>query len=387
MNSGGKQLQAINHLLKGKDVLFLAPTGLGKSAVYQVPAVLKKGTAIIISPLLALMDDQIFSLENKGIEALTINSTLGVRAKKQAFEKLSKGNVKLLYIAPETLLNPEIIKFINDNVDISFIAVDEAHIISQWGTSFRPKYLEISKVRQIFKPVPIIALTATADPITLEDIKNTLNFDQNSVLITHSIDRPNISYTVIQKNSEYKQVLNLIKKYDKDTCGIIYCMTRDKCETMEKFLTDSGIDCAFFHAGLPVKKKKEIQNNYLTKKLNLIIATVAFGMGIDRDDVRYVINVDIPNSLEEFSQMSGRASRDGKPADSYLLFSMQDYGKACWLLRQSVKNPERLAINQKKLVSILNYCETTFCRRMKILKYFGDPNIKQKCGDCDNCNK
>lgn len=358
--------------------------GLGKSAVYQVPALCMEGTAIVISPLLSLMDDQIQSLEKKGIVALTINSTLGVKAKRAAFEKLKEGTVKLLYIAPETLLKPELVEFINENVNISFIVIDEAHITSVWGMSFRPMYKEIGRVRQIFKTVPIVALTATADPLTKEDIVRVLKFNSDAKVYTHPVDRSNISYKVIAKTDEYSQTYNIVNKYSKDTCGIIYCMTRAKAEKMEKYLKSKGVTCEFFHAGMKVADKKQVQDAYMNKELNLIIATVAFGMGIDRSDVRYVINVDVCTSIEEFSQMSGRASRDGLAAESYILYSYVDVNKAQWLLRQSIKSPERLLINANKLKKMVNFCETFQCRRKKLLEYFGESPPKN-CGNCDNC--
>lgn len=257
--------------------------------------------------------------------------------------------------------------------------------ISSWGTSFRPKYVEIAKVREIFKPVPILALTATADTITRKDIINVLKFkDETTDVYLHPVDRPNISYAVYQKTEEYRQVLKLVQKYSEDTCGLIYCMSRDKAEKMQMFLTEYGIACEFFHAGMKVADKKRVQEAYLNKELNLIIATVAFGMGIDRSDVRYVINVDIPNSVEEFSQMSGRASRDGLPADSYVLYSRADANTAQWLLRKSMKNPERLQINSAKITKMVHFCETLKCRRASILKYFGEnPSDTYKCGNCN----
>lgn len=254
------------------------------------------------------------------------------------------------------------------------------------GTSFRPKYIQIAKVREIFKPVPILALTATADPITFKDIYNVLGFQSDTCdIYRHPVDRPNISYKVSLKVNEGKQLLDILKKYPKDTCGIIYTATRAKAEQLEQFLQTYKYDAKAFHAGMPVKIKKEIQDKYLNKELNIIIATVAFGMGIDRDDVRYVINIDIPNSLEEFSQMSGRASRDGAPAQSYLLYSDKDYSTASWLLTQSIKNPERLTINLRKLQKMKSFClSTNTCRRSLLVTYFGDPEIKY-CGNCDIC--
>lgn len=425
---------------------------------------MKPGLTIVISPLIALMDDQIQNLKKRGIRAESLNSSAGIVEQRKIMEDLSgrggitellklqklvkkriykdlhipeipnfdvfkedlktltedtfdkltefivnlsldfevkedhqefkdflvtiqerRQPIKLLYIAPETLLKKEVTELINNSIDISLIVLDEAHIISSWGTSFRPKYVEIAKVREIFKPVPILALTATADTITRKDIINVLKFkDETTDVYLHPVDRPNISYAVYQKTEEYRQVLKLVQKYSEDTCGLIYCMSRDKAEKMQMFLTECGIACEFFHAGMKVADKKRVQEAYLNKELNLIIATVAFGMGIDRSDVRYVINVDIPNSVEEFSQMSGRASRDGLPADSYVLYSRADANTAQWLLRKSMKNPERLQINSAKITKMVHFCETLKCRRASILKYFGEnPSDTYKCGNCN----
>lgn len=293
----------------------------------------------------------------------------------------------MLYIAPETLLKEEIIQFINENVNISFIAVDECHIISQWGMSFRPTYAKLGQVRTIFKQVPIIALTATADTITKNDVIKVLNFKNYKEFI-HLIDRPNISYTVLPKEDQFQQLINIISKYPKDTCGIIYCLARTQAELIKNYLTIKNINCEFFHAGLPVEEKRRIQLDYIEKRLNIIISTVAFGMGIDRSDVRYVINMDIPNSLEEFSQMSGRASRDGKPADSYLLYSLRDATTAQWLLRKTIKNPDRLNINITKLKQMMKFCinSENVCRRKILLNYF-DNDLDKPCGNCDICKK
>lgn len=299
-------------------------------------------------------------------------------------EKQLRGPVKLLYLAPETLLNSSVIEFINENIDISFIAIDEAHIISQWGMSFRPTYAKLGKIRELLKPVPILALTATADDITRKDILKVLEF-QNFEEYVHPIDRPNISYTVIQKEDQFVQLHNIINKYPKDTCGIIYCFSREKAEIVKNFLNVKGITCEYFHARLTVAEKKKIQLDYIEKRLNLIVATVAFGMGIDRSDVRYVINMDIPNSLEEFSQMSGRASRDGKPADSYLLYSLKDATTRQWKLRKDIKNPDRLSLNISKLKQMMKFClEQKQCRRKILLQYFNN-DLQTNCGNCDIC--
>lgn len=347
-----------------------------------------KGTAIIISPLLALMADQVYSLEQKGISCLTINSQLGVKAKRAAFQKLRAGGVKLLFLAPETLLKQEIIDLINDELDISFIAVDESHIVSLWGMSFRPAYKDLSKIKSLFKPVPVVALTATADPVTLKDILDVLKL-HNAKTFIHGMDRSNISYIVKPKTSEFLQCLSIIKSYPPDTCGIIYCSSRERTETLEAYLRKNNIESRAFHAGLPVAEKREIQTAYTEKTLNIIVATVAFGMGIDRSDVRFVINMDIPNSIEEFAQMSGRASRDGAPATSYILYSSSDVSKNAWLLKVSKPRPiaARLAITVDKLKAMQKLCiSTKTCRRKTLTSYFGDYSTPDNCNNCDICN-
>lgn len=251
--------------------------------------------------------------------------------------------------------------------------------------SFRPKYSQIGQIINLLETkAPVIALTATAEANTKKDIIDILNF-KTYTEYTHSFDRPNIKYIVYPKVNEYKQVLDIISRYPKDTCGIVYTMTRQKAELLASYLNNYNIECKAFHAGMKTDLKQQIQTEYIEKSLNLIISTVAFGMGIDRSNIRYVINMDIPNSLEEFAQMSGRASRDGELADSYVLYNPADATKANWLLQQSVKNPARLQINKDKLKKIVNFCETKLCRRKKLLDYFGQQI--PDCGNCDNCLK
>lgn len=256
--------------------------------------------------------------------------------------------------------------------------------LSQWGTGFRPKYAQLYELRKLFPNKCIAGFTATADLVTRNDIINVLQF-KNYTEYTHDLDRSSIKYIVYEKRDENLQTLNIIKKYPEDTCGIIYVGTRDKASALQSYLNNRNINCEFFHAGLKVAEKKQIQEDYINGNLNLIICTVAFGMGIDRSNVRYVINVDLPNSLEEFSQMSGRAARDGLESESYLLYGQQDIAKATWLIRQSVKNPDRLKINLDKLKLVVGYAQTNMCRRKKLLEYFGQKI--DNCGYCDNCHK
>ena len=373
---------------------------MGKSVTFQLPAIMLEGTCIVVSPLLALMADQIESLQAKGIPCLTINSTLGVRERRKAIETLKEGKVKLIYMAPETLLNEEIINLINEFINISFIAFDEAHIISSWGNGFRPKYAQVGKVREVFKKCPIAAFTATADPITKQDIISILSL-KTADLYVHSFDRPNIQYNVYHKVDEYSQILRIVNKYPEGTNGIIYCMTKDKTEAIAAYLKSKDIKAESFHAGMNlktktitntvrgkvvekvIKGKNQVQEEYMNGDINIIVATIAFGMGIDKADVRFVIHADVPTSFEGYSQETGRAARDGLKAEVYLLYSKSDIAKAKWMITETILNPERRQINLNKLQSMVSFCEMATCRRIKLLKYFGE--FSTACGNCDNC--
>ncbi len=328
------------------------------------------------------MQDQINRLESLGIVTATLNSDMGVKAKRAAYEKLQSGTVKLFYVAPETLMNEELLVFLLKHVKVSFIAIDECHVVSVWGNSFRPTYRKLSELRESFPDVPMIALTATLSPTGITDVIDTLALDKPKMCI-HNLDRPSIIYNIFHKTNETSQILQIVKEYGEKQCGIIYCMTKEKTEEVARFLSSRGIACRPYHAGLGKKVKAEVLEQYLNGSLNLITATIAFGMGIDRPDVRYVIHSDVPANIENYMQETGRLSRDGKLSQAYLLYSPTDIKTQVWMTQQSVKHPDRLKINITKIKAFKNFCETTTCRRFNMLAFFDQ--APDKCGTCDIC--
>lgn len=376
----GKQKEAIEALLRGEDVFFLAPTSLGKSVCYQLPSLLMDGTTIVVSPLIALMKDQTFNLDQKNIVSGTINSTTGIKSLKKIKEQLRDKSLKLLYVAPETLLNENLINFLIEEATITAIAIDECHVVSTWGNNFRPKYKQLGMLKTLFPNIPTIALTATLCPEGQQDVIDILQLNNPNIFI-HNLDRPNIRPHVIYKLNEKVQLLRLLSIYKSTDCGIIYCSTKDKTEEVARFLNSKNIKCEPFHAGMKVTDKRRIQEEYVTKKLNLIVATIAFGMGIDRSDVRYVIHINTPANMENYLQEIGRNGRDGKGSESYLLYDPSDIGKTSWMIKQSIKDPVRLKINQNKLYNFKNFCEAGLCRRVLMLSYFN-----QKISQCNNCD-
>lgn len=386
------QEEAIDLLIKGKnDVLFLAKTGLGKSIVFIIPALVKKGTAIIVSPLLSLMDDQVIALQNKGLRAETINSSIGVKKKREVFKKIEEGSLDLLYVAPETLLNPELLDYLKSKLTISFIGFDEAHCISQYGSDFRPKYKQVTVLREHFN-CPMIALTATADVKTVEDMINVLKFSDKSkypfVKFTQDFDRVSISYTVIQKNkTPLVQLQQILNTRSKDETGIIYAATRKEVDSISYELYKKGYSAEAYHAGLPNKKRKQVLDNWLNNKTKIAVCTTAFGMGIDKSDVRYVIHYTIPSSIEGYSQETGRASRDGLPSDTYLLYSKQDISKWQFILRQATTSSVALTHKLEKLGHMNYIAVSDKCIRKSLLSYFGQKYGSNNCGSCSNCVK
>lgn len=379
----GMQEPAINSIVADKeDIFFLAPTSLGKSAVFQVAALCLEGTTIVVSPLIALMQDQINRLESLGIVTATLNSDMGVKDKRKAFDKLKSGTVKLFYVAPETLLNQDVINFLTENVTVSFIAIDECHVVSVWGNSFRPTYRDLGELRAHFPNAPMAALTATLCPQGVEDVIQTLNL-KNPKKYIHNLDRSSIVYNIFHKTNVSSQILDIVKNYGSDACGIIYCMTKEKTESVAQFLNSYGIKCKPYHAGLGKKVKQQVLSEYLDKSLNLIVATIAFGMGIDRGDVRYVIHESVPSNIENYMQETGRASRDGLLSQTYLLYSPTDVRTQLWMVQQSIRNPDRLRITTNKIRAFKLFCETLKCRREGMLAFFDQTPIK--CGQCDVC--
>lgn len=373
------QEEIIKHVLAQKDSLILMPTGGGKSICYQLPAMLMEGTAIVVSPLISLMKDQVDALLANGIPAGALNSTNNEVENANIRRECLMGKIKLLYVSPERLLAE--LDYLLQDIQISMFAVDEAHCISQWGHDFRPEYTQMGALRKKFPKTPIIALTATADKITRNDILQQLSLKDPRVFIS-SFDRPNLSLTVkrgYQKKEKSKTILNFIDERP-NQCGIIYCMSRSKTETMAKMLNENGIKAAIYHAGLSSKEREKSQNDFIHDKVQVVCATIAFGMGIDKSNVRWVIHSNLPKSIESYYQEIGRAGRDGMNSDTLLFYSLSDL----IMLSKFAHESNQQEINLEKLNRMQQYAEADICRRRILLSYFGETTDKD-CGNCDVC--
>ncbi|MFC1645405.1 RecQ family ATP-dependent DNA helicase [Patescibacteria group bacterium] len=393
------QEEIVESIMSGKDVIALMPTGGGKSLCYQLPAVLFKNLTVVISPLIALMKDQVDALNARGIGATFINSSLSEKEIQERTEDIRSGKTKILYIAPERLGNPKFQGILNE-LDIDFLAVDEAHCVSQWGHDFRPDYLNVKKNISKLKKRPIIAaFTATATPEVKEDISSRLDLSDPKVFV-RGFDRPNLRFFVranLKKKDRRTEALRLIKKLDGP--GIIYAITKKEAELAAEFLNDNGINAACYHAGLSSEKRSEVQNGFMEDKFRVIVATVAFGMGVDKADVRFVIHIGMPGSLEGYYQEAGRAGRDGELAYCILLHNGGDAGLYHFFIqgdkRQMLSQGKKwdeinavLGVKYGKLDNMKKYVEDGVCRRKVILKYFNDPDLEssaQNCGGCDVC--
>jgi len=377
-----EQEAIINHILNKKDVLALMPTGGGKSLCYQLPAVLLEGLTIVISPLIALMKDQVDSLNVNGIPAAFYNSSQSNEEQIQLTTKLRNNQIRLLYLAPERLFGNEskLISFLK-SLPVSLIAIDEAHCISHWGHDFRPEYLMLAGLKLEFPNTPVIALTATADNLTKKDILEKLNLKDPAVFVS-SFNRANITYRVIPKKNSFNQLLAFLDER-KDDSGIIYCLSRKSTEALAADLKEEGFSAAAYHAGLDNAVKARTQEAFLRDEVKIIVATIAFGMGINKSNVRYVVHVDMPKNIEGYYQETGRAGRDGLPSEAMLLYSPGDAIK----LKQFAMiedNPEQSRIMLKKLDDMVHYCQLQSCRRQFLLKYF-DEDFPPVCGSCDFC--
>lgn len=373
----------INELMSKNNALVIMPTGGGKSICYQIPAILKEGTCIVISPLIALMQDQVKALVQNGINAAYINSNQSKEEIKKVVNEVENGLVKMLYVAPERLLEERFYNWLKNNVKISMFAIDEAHCVSQWGHDFRPEYIKLSILGNDYPNIPRIALTATANEVTKKEIIEKLNLESAKTFIS-GFDRPNITYYVEEKNDENKQLLNFLKNNYKEETGIIYCLSRKKTEETAKLLNSYGFNAMPYHAGLSQEVRTNNLNTFLEEEGIIMVATVAFGMGIDKPNVRFVFHMDIPSSIEAYYQETGRAGRDGDPSIAFMLYGLKDV-----VLRQGMldkSNAEKIYknVDQNNLNSMFSFCEVSECRRSVLLNYFGDKSIK-KCGNCDNC--
>jgi ATP-dependent DNA helicase RecQ len=381
----GQQRAIIEHIADGGDALVLMPTGGGKSLCYQVPALLRDGVGVVVSPLIALMQDQVEALRQVGVRAEFLNSTLDAETAARIERAMLAGELDLLYVAPERLLTSRFLSLLdalNSRAKIGLFAIDEAHCVSQWGHDFRREYRELTVLHERWPEVPRIALTATADPPTQREIAERLQLE-NARWFVSSFDRPNIRYTVVQKDNGKRQLLDFLRAH-RDEAGIVYCLSRRKVEETAEFLAGHGFKALPYHAGLDAEVRATNQRRFLREDSVVMVATIAFGMGIDKPDVRFVAHIDLPKSLEGYYQETGRAGRDGEPAEAWLCYGLGDMVLLKQMIEQSEAGEERKQLERRKLDQLLGYCESMRCRRQVLLAGFGE-TYPQPCGHCDNC--
>jgi ATP-dependent DNA helicase RecQ len=377
----GAQEEIVRHVAAGGDALVLMPTGGGKSLCYQLPALLREGTALVVSPLIALMHDQVAALRQLGVRAAFLNSTLEAREARIIEKDLLHARLDLLYVAPERLLMPRTLDLL-EQARLALFAIDEAHCVSQWGHDFRPEYLQLSVLHERFPGVPRIALTATADPQTRGEIVRRLRLEAARVFIS-SFDRPNIRYTIVEKLDARAQLLRFIAQEHPGEAGIVYCLSRRKVDETAAWLGAQGIAALPYHAGMDAASRAANQERFQREDGVVIVATIAFGMGIDKPDVRFVAHLDLPKSIEGYYQETGRAGRDGAPADAWMAYGLADVVQLRRMMGESEGAEEFRRVSFAKLDALLGLCETAGCRRMRLLHYFGE--AAGPCGNCDTC--
>jgi len=376
-----QQEEVITDVINGKDCFVLMPTGGGKSLCYQIPSIALSGTAIIVSPLISLMQDQVTALKANGIKAAFYNSSLDDAQAHHVLMNLHTGELDLLYVSPERLLTDHFIKQLSQ-IKIALFAIDEAHCVSQWGHDFRPEYTQIGTLRSSLPQIPFIALTATADPATQQDILHQLQL-QNPKVHQTSFDRPNIRYSVKEKRQAKKQLLEFLEAQENSASGVIYANSRKKVEEITEFLKTEGFSVAAYHAGLPSEIRHKVHHQFIRDEVQIVVATIAFGMGIDKPNVRFVVHYDLPKNIEGYYQETGRAGRDGLNSEALLLYGTQDIVTNRFFIEQ-IQNQEQQRIESFKLHAMVSFAEAQTCRRSVLLNYFGE-HTQQSCGNCDIC--
>lgn len=376
-----RQEEIISGIISGQDALVLMPTGGGKSLCYQIPALVREGVGIVISPLIALMQDQVDALETAGVRAAYLNSALSYEEASRIERAVLRNELDLVYIAPERLVTERCLNWLS-KAKIALFAIDEAHCVSQWGHDFRPEYIQLSILHEYFPDVPRIALTATADAHTREEIISRLKLENSRQFIS-SFDRPNIRYCIVEKENGRHQLLDFITSEHPGDAGIVYCLSRKKVDETVAFLLGHHINALPYHAGMDTQTRSVNQSRFLREEGIVMVATIAFGMGIDKPDVRFVAHLDLPRSMEGYYQETGRAGRDGNPATAWMSYGLQDVVQQRRMIDESDADPEHRRIQVGKLDALLGFCETLTCRRVRLLEYFGQS--ASPCGNCDTC--